>query len=63
MHIAEQEKSDVFVVQLAALGAIGIARCFSFNGHRGNEMYNPEIKPKLQKSAISSWSSFLNNSI
>jgi len=36
--------------RLDALGAIGIARCFSFNGHKGNEMHNPEIKPKVHES-------------
>ena len=33
--------------RLDALGAIGIARCFSYAGHFGRELYNPEIMPQL----------------
>ena len=32
--------------RLDALGAIGIARCFSFAGHRKNPFYDPNISPK-----------------
>ena len=30
-----------------AIGAIGIARTFNYGGHKGSEIYNPDIKPKL----------------
>lgn len=33
--------------RLDALGAIGIARTFNYGGHKGHELYNPEIPPKL----------------
>lgn len=36
--------------RLDALGAIGIARTFAYGGHKGREIYNPEIKPKTHKS-------------
>ncbi|HET6272011.1 MAG TPA: HD domain-containing protein [Bacteroidota bacterium] len=36
--------------RLDALGAIGIARAFAYGGHRGQELYNPDILPTLHKS-------------
>lgn len=37
--------------RLDALGAIGIARCFAYGGHKGREIYNPNIKPKMHQTS------------
>ncbi len=34
--------------RLDAIGAIGIARAFNYGGHKGRELYNPEIVPNLK---------------
>lgn len=36
--------------RIDAIGAIGIARTFNYGGHKGFELYNPEIKPADFKS-------------
>jgi uncharacterized protein len=36
--------------RLDAIGAMGIARTFAYGGHKGREIYNPNIKPKRHKS-------------
>jgi len=36
--------------RLDAMGAIGIARAFSYGGFMGREIYNPEIEPNLAMS-------------
>ena len=36
--------------RLDALGAIGIARAFSYGGHKGNPIHDPEVTPSFHQS-------------
>ncbi len=50
-HTQTFKSPELDVVQdadrLDAMGAIGVARTFNYGGHKGREIYNPEIKPNL----------------
>lgn len=35
--------------RLDAMGALGIARCFAYNGQRGNPLHDPAIPPRTKK--------------
>ena len=50
-HVQQFKSPELAVIQdadrLDAMGAIGIARTFNYGGHKGRELYNPNIAPKL----------------
>ncbi|MEA2006836.1 MAG: HD domain-containing protein [Patescibacteria group bacterium] len=50
-HTQKFKSPELDVVQdadrLDAMGAMGVARTFNYGGHKGREIYNPDIKPNL----------------
>jgi len=54
-HTQTFRSPELDVVQdadrLDAMGAIGIARAFSYGGYKGREMYNPTIAPHMYMTA------------
>lgn len=50
-HTQKFKSPELDVIQdadrLDAMGATGVARTFNYGGHKGREIYNPEIKPNL----------------
>lgn len=53
-HTQKFKSPELDIIQdadrLDAMGAIGISRTFNYGGHKGREIYNPEIKPNLNMS-------------
>ncbi len=45
--------------RLDAIGAIGIARTFTYGGHKGREIYNPKIRPVM----ASDFETYKNNGL
>ncbi|MDY6800542.1 MAG: HD domain-containing protein, partial [Bacteroidota bacterium] len=52
-HIQHFKSPELDVIQdagrLDAMGAIGIARAFNYGGYKQREIYNPTIKPNLNR--------------
>ncbi len=50
-HTQKFKSPELDVIQdadrLDAMGAMGVTRTFNYGGHKGREIYNPEIKPNL----------------
>lgn len=63
----KMESIEGMIVQdadrLDALGAIGIARVFSYGGYKGRAIYDPEIKPKKAFSSLKEYADARNTSI
>jgi Putative restriction endonuclease len=50
LHLFRQPGEQGYGDRIDAIGAIGIARAFAYSGFKGQEIYNPEVVPKLHNS-------------